>query len=248
MLRVLRAERQKMKHSFAGMLPVFAPIFASVLAYLLTSGLSGRVSSYLAVSVWNWWYTMLLPGVIAIVSYFNMAKEKKTGFYNLKSLAVPMQSLVFGKIAYISLMILLANGVLVGMTALFGLFADMIIPLKSVLLGALVLTVTVLWQVPLCLLFSVRFGMVSGMLLSMVLNIVFSVVLSASRFWWCLPYSIATRLMCPILGIQPNNLLVPEGSPLWNTNVILPGIALSLAWFVVLSGILWTWMEKMEAK
>ncbi len=54
--------------------------------------------------------------------------------------------------------------------------------------------------------------------------------------------------MCPTLGLLPNGLNIPAGSELWNPNVILPGILLSLAWFAVIAFLFLIWFEKTEVK
>ena len=67
-------------------------------------------------------------------------------------------------------------------------------------------------------------------------------------YWWIFPPSIPIRLMCPTLGLLPNGLPIPDGSELLNVNVILPGILLSLVWFIICTILFEIWFEKMEVK
>lgn len=49
------------------------PMIVFALAIVLTSGITNAYAE----SVWNWWYTLLLPGMLAIICHLSMAKEKK---------------------------------------------------------------------------------------------------------------------------------------------------------------------------
>ncbi len=70
-----------------------------------------------------------------------------------------------------------------------------------------------------------------------------TILLTLSYLW-----EIPARLMCPTLGIRPNGLPIPAGSELWSTHVILPGILLSFAWFIVCAILFEIWFEKMDVK
>ena len=85
------------------------------------------------------------------------------------------------------------------------------------------------------MLLSHSFGMFTDIFVCFVLSMGGTAILAGSRFWWLCPSSVPVRLMCPILGILPNGLLVPDGSSLSNTDVILPGILISLVWFALMT-------------
>lgn len=81
------------------------PVMTLVLAFLLTAGMSDAYAE----SVWNWWYTLLLPGMLAILCYLSMGKERKTKYYHLMTLPTEKKKLILGKIIYMGCLILAAN-------------------------------------------------------------------------------------------------------------------------------------------
>ena len=68
--------------------------------------------------------------------------------------------------------------------------------------------------------------------------------LADTTLWWVFPMAIPVRLMCPVLGILPNGLPVPNGSGLWDSGVLIPGMLLSLAWFLVLTVLTCAWFQR----
>ena len=75
MTNIIRAEFLKSKRTMSSKLIVVFPIITLVMAFVLTLGM---INAY-AESAWNWWYVLLLPGMIAIVSYLSVIREKKNG-------------------------------------------------------------------------------------------------------------------------------------------------------------------------
>ena len=71
MLKMIRAEHIKSRHTFGKHLPVIFPIFTLLLVYCLMRG------NMMPEGTWNWWYAMLLPGMLAILCHIGMKKEKK---------------------------------------------------------------------------------------------------------------------------------------------------------------------------
>ncbi len=49
------------------------PLLTFVMAFIFTLGMTNAYAE----SVWNWWYTLLLPGMIALFCYLSVAQEKK---------------------------------------------------------------------------------------------------------------------------------------------------------------------------
>lgn len=54
--------------------------------------------------------------------------------------------------------------------------------------------------------------------------------------------------MAPVLHILPNGLPVPEGSEFLNSNVILPGVLISIVLFILLSLATNAWFNNREVK
>ena len=238
MLKMIKAEHLKSRHAFGKYLPVISPILAMLLAYCLMRG------NMMPEGTWNWWYAMLLPGMLAVLCHLGMTKEKKIHYFNLYCLSIPVSRYLMGKIIYWGFCLLFADFLIfIGAWITGDLFGTSISVMGG-LWGFVLLTVTYLWEIPLYMLLSSRFGMFTSIFSCMVLTIGSVVAIAHSGLWWVLPSAIPIRLMCPVLGIMPNGLLVPEGSKLLDTSVIFPGILLSLAWLVFMSRFTISWFEK----
>ena len=239
MLNLVKAEALKLRHTFGARLPVIAPVFTLCLVLPWTYGMGSAMFA----GVWNWWYTMLLPGMLAIACYLGMGKDKKINYYHLLSAPVPVRKCLMGKIVYTFLGLLLANFLIFAGTwagsALFGWNA----PVMGGFCAFFVLSVTYLWEIPLYFFLSARFGLFAVVFVSMALQVFSVPLLAGTAYWWVLPMAIPVRLMCPLLGILPNGLAVPEGSVLWHSGVLAPGIALSLVWFVLMTRLTLAWFR-----
>ena len=74
-----------------------------------------------------------------------------------------------------------------------------------------------------------------GVFLSMGIALagMFAGVLAAPKSYWAaVPWSWATRLMCPIIGVHPNGIVLEPGSPLLDSSVIPVGMILSVSTFL----------------
>lgn len=243
MKNIIKAEQIKFQHTFSKTLPVIAPALTLLLVFLLTGGMENAFPA----GAWNWWYFMLLPGMLSILCCLNISKEKKCKYYNLKALPVDEKRLLLGKIIYLSKGLFLSNLIIFTGASIGGAIFGTAISIPAGVIGAVLLSVSYLWEIPLYLFLSAEFGMFVGVFSCMVLSI--GGVAAADRSsWWLCPSAIPIRLMCPTLGLLPNGLPVPNGSELLNINVILPGILISALWFAGMIFLFTTWFVRREAK
>lgn len=240
MLSIVKAENLKLRHTFGARLPMIAPVFTLCLVLPWSWGMGSAVFA----GVWNWWYTLLLPGMLAIFCYLGMGKDKKMNYYHLLLSPVSVRKCLMGKIVYGFLVLLFANFLIFAGTWLGGALFGWSVPVTGGFCAFLVLSVTHLWEIPLYFFLSARFGLLAVAFVSMGLQVLAAPLLAGTAYWWVLPVAIPVRLMCPLLGILPNGLAVPEGSHLWHGGVLAPGIALSLVWFVLMSRLALSWFRR----
>lgn len=226
MIRILCAEQLKGKHTFGRIFPV---LFA-LLTLLLVLGFSG--GEYFAASAWNWWYTLLLPGMLSILCCLGMKREKKLHYCNLLSLPFSPGVCLSSKMVYYALELCLANLVLATGTFVAAGFWGSYVTVSASLEAAALLSLCSLWEIPFFMIVGARFGIFANLLSCMILTVGGTAVLAGSRLWWVCPSAVPIRLMCPVLGILPNGLPAPADSPLLDAGVILPGILICLAWLV----------------
>ena len=114
-------------------------------------------------------------------------------------------------------------------------------------IASLVLVITYAWQIPILMFISEKTGTVPTIILSLLLNVGVGIY-CATEIYWYVPFSIATRLMCPILKVLPNGMPLAVGSPLENPSVVPIDIGITVALFVVCSHLTTGWFKNREAK
>lgn len=243
MLSIIRAEHGKTAKSMNRILVWAFPVMTLVLAFLLTAGMSDAYAE----SVWNWWYTLLLPGMLAILCYLSMGKERKTKYYHLMTLPIRKKKLILGKIIYMGCLILAANILIFVGAVLGGMLLTTSMPIGGAAAAIVMLTIVQLWEIPVFLFLSERFGMVVELLICLFMT-VGGTIFSQTGKWYLLVSAIPMRVMTPLLHILPNGLKAETGNFFLNENVILPGGCLSLIWFVILTVLFLNWFENREVK
>ena len=243
MTNIIKAEFLKQKRTMSSKLIFVFPIITLVMAFVLTTGMT---NSY-AESVWNWWYVLLLPGMIAIVSYLSIMREKKNGYYNIKTLPIEKRNLMLGKIAYLGILVLVSNAVLFAGATMGGAFLTTSVPVVGAAITVLVLSIVHLWQIPLFLFLSEKFGMVVELIACLFITVLGTIVAPSGK-WFLFLSAVPMRIVTPLLHVLPNGLRAQAGDPLLNASVIFPGILIALVWFVVLTYLYLNWFEKREVK
>ena len=243
MTNIIKAEYLKQKRTMSSKIIFAFPMITLVMAFVLTSGMTNAYAE----SVWNWWYVLLLPGMIAIVSYLSIMREKKNGYYNIKTLPIEKRNLMLGKIVYLGILVLVSNAVLFAGAALGGAFLTTSVPVIGAAMTVVVLTITELWQIPLFLFLSEKFGMVVELIVCLLISML-GVSVAPSGKWFLFVSAISNRIVTPLLHILPNGMRAQAGDPLLSTSVIFPGILIALAHFVLLTYLYLNWFEKREVR
>ncbi len=243
MTNIIKAEFLKQKRTMSSKLIFVFPIITLVMAFVLTAGMTNAYAE----SVWNWWYVLLLPGMIAIVSYLSIMREKKNGYYNIKTLPIEKRNLMLGKIAYLGILVLVSNAVLFAGAALGGAFLTTSVPVVGAAITVLVLSIVQLWQIPLFLFLSEKFGMVVELIVCLFITVLGTIVAPSGK-WFLFLSAVPMRIVTPLLHVLPNGLRAQAGDPLLNASVIFPGILIALVWFVVLTYLYLNWFEKGDVK
>ena len=214
-----------------------------VLAFVLTLGMTNAYAE----SVWNWWYTLLLPGMLAITCYLSIMREKKTRYYNFMTLSTGKRKLMMGKIIYMGCVILVSDMIIFAGAALGGFLLTTCVPIGGAAIAIVVLTISQLWEIPFLLFLSERFGMIVELLLCLFLT-VGGIIIAPTGKWYFLVSAIPMRILCPLLHILPNGIRAEEGNPLLDMGVVLPGICLSIIWFILATILFLNWFDKREGK
>ena len=243
MVNIVKAEHQKAKRTMRRKFVWGFPLLTCAMAFILTLGMKNAYAE----SVWNWWYALLLPGMIAIFCYLSVVQEKKIKYYHLMTLPTRKSRLMMGKIIYIGCMILLSNVIVFAGATIGGFVLTTHVPVGGAAMAVLLLTVTELWEIPVALFLSERFGMIINLFICLFLTVC-GVVMSQTGKWYLFVSAIPMRLMCPFLYILPNGLPAEQGNPFLDPAVVVPGICLSVLWFFLATVVFLKWFEKREVK
>lgn len=239
----LEAENLKCKGTFAKNLVVIAPVLTMLLALI-----SGR---YFVENGYNWWYSIILPGFITLLSTLvNQYEDKKLSYRAVFALPVDLKRIWIAKVSLIALYVAAAGlihlaGILVGMVV-YNTSSG--IAFGQVIEATAILFITSLWQIPLCLFLSKKWGLMPAVLLNLCGGIVLEVLGANKAWWWACPYCWPSRLMCPVLGVLPQGVMANPSDPMLNAGVIPVGVVLSIALFVLLLFVTAQWFPKQEVK
>lgn len=243
------SENMKINHTFARKLVWIAPMMVILLSGFLAA-------SYFQIDIYNWWYTLILPGAISLGSSLLARVDGSMKNKAVMSLPVDLKKIWFAKILVgvknivISCVIIFIAGQLsVYITQMNSIFD---ISIFTGLAGTLVIIITSMWQIPLYFFLGNKIGMFPTIVLSIAVNI-FSVIMAVREFWWVNPFSYTSRLMCPILKLLPNGLIAKPDSQtftpeLLDTCVIPFGVGISIMLFIIITYLTAKQYERQEAK
>lgn len=248
-MNILRAEMLKYKRTFMAKLVIFIPLFFAAYS-LVTSYLLPYAYNWNGILVlsFNWWPVTFLPLGFALFAGMVANQERKAGGYRvLKAEPLAPQKVWLGKIAGMAMISLLSSGVLIAGDLFCGALQGNVPPLRVVVIAAALCWLATLALIPLQLWLATWAGMLASLALGAA-GMIVGVLLAPTKLWIFCPWSWASRLMCPTIGVHPNGTLLPEGSPLFDASVISLGLAVSLVVFVVLSVLSAQWFARKESK
>ena len=242
MLNNIRAEHLKCKRTFAKKLVIIAPVCMLLLALI--------TGKYFVENGYNFWYVLILPGFVTLLSAMvNQNEDNKLRYRALFALPISLNKIWIAKVLLIAIYVIAANiihltGILLGKL----IYVSSDIAFYQAIAASMILVVTSLWQIPLCLFLSKKFGLMAAVLINLGGGTVLQLLTASEFFWWACPYSWATRLMCPVLGVLPQGTIAQAGDPMLNSRVIPLGILLSLLLFALLLIVTAHWFSKQEVK
>lgn len=243
MLSYIQAENLKCSRTFAKKLVVITPVCMVLLAF--------GTGMYFTVNGYNWWYTLILPGFVTLLTALvNQNEDKKLRYRAVFALPVSLKKTWTAKVLLIGIYVAAACGIHMAgiLLGVFTIRSGMSVAFYRIIAATLLLIITSIWQIPLCLFLSKKFGLLTTILLNLGGGIVLEIIAATKSFWWVCPYSWASRLMCPVLGVLPQGVMAEAGDPLLNPGVIPLGIVLSIAFFALLLLVTAQWFPKQEVK
>ncbi|WP_302417525.1 lantibiotic immunity ABC transporter MutE/EpiE family permease subunit [Blautia marasmi] len=251
----LQSEFLKYKRTFMKKLILFIPVFFAVYALVTQVSLMDNPQSEnsswgwqsLLALIFNWWPFVFLPLGFALFAALAAAQEKRSGNYrSLRTRDISAKALWINKIAAIAIYSLLSTLVLMAAAVAAGLTTKAgTIPFGEILAAGIVCWLSSLALIPIQL-WAAEW---KGLFLSMGIGfagMIAGILAAPSSFWFAVPWSLATRLMCPIIGVHPNGVLLEAGDPLLDPSVIPVGVVVSIAAFLVFTVLSSVWFAGKE--
>lgn len=252
-MRLYRAENLKYRHTVTGKLWILMQTLTLLLAYGISQG-NGISSAY------NWWYTLMMPGMVTLSACMIIEKDRKGKNRAVLSLPVSPGKVWDAKILVGMKTLLLANifggaaNLILGLYLIPGFWIPQALEISPAQIAAAgaVMTAATLWQIPLCLWLSQKWGFLPALILNMILN-GSGPLAAVTPFWLLDPWAILPRLMTGIIGILPNGLPAVPGSMTYtpgitDNSVIVPGVMVTIVWIAVLWGLSRLWYGRKGAQ
>lgn len=249
MMGMLRAEMLKYKRTFMAKLVIFIPLFFAVYSLVTSYLVPGSYDwNGILVMSFNWWPVTFLPLGYGLFAGMVANLERKAGNYRvLKGEVLAPRRIWLGKIGGMALIAACSSAVLVLGDLVCGMLQGDVPPLGVMLLAALLCWLATLALIPLQLWLATWAGMLASIALAAA-GMIVGVLLAPTKLWIFCPWSWASRLMCPTIGVHPNGIVLSAGDRLLDAGVIPVGILVSFVVFVVLSMVTALWFERRESK
>lgn len=237
MVEIIKAEFQKSKRTTINKFVLITPLFALLLCVLWGGGQNGA---------YNWWYTMFLPGMIAIISAQVITREKSLSYKGVLLYSKDKGSVWLGKILYISILLIFSSLIFMIGIEVIGFIFGSTIPLKANMFATVILILTSLFTIPISLFLTVQLDIFVAVLFNIGMTTIGVVSFGTNSILKFSPYGTLSALMAPILHILPNGLSVPDNSPLLNGDLIVMDTVINIIVFIILTILTTVWFKKKE--
>lgn len=242
-----QAEAKKYRHSHLKILLFGIPLLNTLLSAVLTH-------NYFSIDCYNWWYTLLFPGMNALLCFNIMNKDKRLKNQAILTLPCETGRVWDAKVGIGLLYSGAAMGALLFLSVFFGglmrtaLHINFTIDLTIMqqAAGSILIWVTSLWQIPFCLLLAQKLGNIPMLLIHVGLVGILGILASLKPWFWIFPQAVTSRLMCTVLKVLPNGLPAVEGQMTYTPSLIgwhhVAIGAVSAAFWLLL---FWKWGRKL---
>lgn len=235
-------------------IPVFFAVFSMAVQIIISEnpGIKLDMASkeswkmFLTLS-FNFWSFIFIPMISALLAGLVANQEKKVGNYRaLCCHEIRPSKIWFYKIMGMVVYMLISTIVFIVVEVVAGSISAVgNISFIKILVAAIACFLVSISILPIQLFFATNFGMIINLAVGFV-GMLSGVLMAPEKYWILNPYSWATRLMCPLIGVHPNGIVLNQGDPLLNGDVIGIGIIISMISFSILLFITGKLFEKKE--
>ncbi|WP_124057624.1 ABC transporter permease [Vaginisenegalia massiliensis] len=234
MINLIKIEWLKMKRTSSHRLLWLGPIIFVLFCYSMTllMGENPEGKSYLMAVAFNWFPTLILPILIAILVVNIWSREKPIHQMLYKSHNISNLQTFLAKsiILVIQLFFIISlSGLLIFL--MNTLIIKSYLNLSQLILSCLCLTIGSLPTVGICLVLVKRVPSALVYVLALVLNFIPAALMAVKSFWVFYPWAYTMRLMAVTAKVHPNGTFLPSNHPFLDLNNLFIGIILSIGVF-----------------
>lgn len=215
------AEYLKFKRTFYKKLLVLIPIFFVLLAYICIPKKIPLSQLFFEAMAINWWSILCLHFSFIVSCIMSDAIDKRDNKYDLiKSKGENIIYTWICKIIVITMFtFMLSCSYLLFLWLVNVISYGQVINILPEAVGILLSWLACIWEIPLALFLSYRFSWIVSLIFGFCGTIT-GVILAPNTYWYLIPWSYPTRLLCPIIKVYPNGLLITDKTDtLLNTSV-----------------------------
>lgn len=251
----LRSELLKYRRTFTKKLVILLPLFFVLQAmpsiWLMPKDVV-RGWEHVNTMVFNIWTVVFLPLGIALFAYLIDMQERKAGNYrSLRAHAYSPGQIWVNKVTAMVIFTFIATLILFVATICSGLITitdgKWDIPWKTIFTADFLAWLSCLAIIPIQLWAATWNGMFASMGVGFA-GLTVGMFVVKKSWWFVVPWSWGTRMMCPVLQLDPNGVMLDAGDPLLDTSVLPVGIILSVIGFFVVTGVTALWFQRRELK
>lgn len=257
-MKSMFSELIKYKRTFTAKLIIFIPVFFAVYSivinYIIENNAQAASNASVASSwnvflalVFNWWTFLFLPLGMGLFGGLVALQEKKAGNYRVqRSHDISPLKIWINKVFGMAIISFMSSIVLILSIIVSGLLTEKgAMPLRQIITAGLLCWLVSLVLIPIQL----WIATMSDFLLSIgigILGTFLGVMVAPTSYWIVCPWSYATRLMCPIIGVHPNGVVLDSSNPLLDTSVIPLGIIVSIVVLTLAVCLTGFWFSRKE--
>ncbi len=254
-MRGLQSELLKYRRTFTKKLAILLPLFfvfqAMPSIWLMPKNVV-RGWEHVNTMVFNIWTVVFLPLGIVLFAYLIDMQERKAGNYrSLRAHAYSPGQIWINKVNAMVIFTFIATLILFLATICSGLITitdgKWDIPWKTIFTADFLAWISCLTIIPIQLWAATWNGMFASMGVGFA-GLTAGMFVVKKSWWFILPWSWGTRMMCPVLQLDPNGVMLKAGDPLLDASVLPAGIILSVVSFFVITGLTALWFQRRELK
>lgn len=246
------AEAMKGRRGAARKTALLAPLplclLGTAASGLVTGGLGPGAAGFDTYG-WCYWYTLLLPVAIALMTAGVAGIDARSKLRGIMGAPTRPGAVWYAKVVYALALAAAASLAMALCSTIVHLCGGSAAGPAASLAIVTILTAASSWMVPAGLFLTMRFGMLAGIALPLLVQLACGIAFYGSGLWWLCPPAAAMRLCSPLTGVAPSGVPLAPGEafgvidPAWGA-----ALCIAVACGIAAAAIGNRWFRNQEAR